>query len=369
MSEMYRADNVGSFLRPQALQRARADFRAGTITREELTRIEDEAILEVLQRQRDIGLHVFTDGEFRRTAFHNDLMETLDAFVPVEAPPVRRMWKGPGGYPQEEGATWAVARKLEPGPRFTANQSRFLLEHAPGPVKVAVPSANQFPALVYHPGISDKVYGSRSELLWDLVPIIRAELTALAEEGVAYIQLDAPRYSYFVDPEWRAWLQEQGIDPEAAFDEAIAADVASLEGVKRDGVTLAMHICRGNNQSKWYAEGGYDPIAEKLFNTVPVDRWLLEYDTDRAGTFEPLRYMPKGKVVVLGLLSSKDPRLETVDEVLRRIEEASRYVPVENLALSTQCGFASTAAGNLLTEDDQWRKLERVVEVVQRVWG
>ena len=142
-----------------------------------------------------------------------------------------------------------------------------------------------------------------------------------------------------------------------------------MEGVQRDGLTLAMHLCRGNNQSKWYAQGGYDAIAEKLFGTLTVDRWLLEYDTERAGTFEPLRFMPRGKMVVLGLISSKDPRLESMDEVLRRLEEAARYVPMEDLAISPQCGFASTAPGNLLTEDEQWRKLELVVEVARRAWG
>jgi 5-methyltetrahydropteroyltriglutamate--homocysteine methyltransferase len=153
------------------------------------------------------------------------------------------------------------------------------------------------------------------------------------------------------------------------FDEAIAADNACLQGMRRQGLTVALHVCRGNNESKWYAEGGYEPIAEKLFNTLAVDRFLLEYDTERAGTFEPLRFMPRDKQVVLGLVSSKDPRLESQDKLLRRIDEACRYVPLDNIALSPQCGFASTAAGNLLTEEEQWRKLELVVETVHKVWG
>ncbi len=153
------------------------------------------------------------------------------------------------------------------------------------------------------------------------------------------------------------------------FDEAIAADKSCLAGVHSPGLTVALHICRGNNESKWYAQGGYEPIAEKLFNSLAVDRFLLEYDTDRAGTFEPLRFMPPGKLVVLGLVSSKEPGLESQDSLLRRIDEACRYVPVDNLALSPQCGFAPTAAGNLLTEDQQWRKLERVAEIAQEVWG
>jgi 5-methyltetrahydropteroyltriglutamate--homocysteine methyltransferase len=181
--------------------------------------------------------------------------------------------------------------------------------------------------------------------------------------------VDEPRYSYYVDPRWRQHLRDLGEDPDTTFAEAIAADNACLEGVRRPGVTVAMHMCRGNNESKWYAEGGYEPIAEKLFSTLAVDRFLLEYDTARSGTFEPLRFMPRDKMVVLGLVSSKEAQLESQDALLRRIDEASRYVPIENLALSPQCGFASTAAGNLLTEDEQWRKLELVVETARKVWN
>ncbi|MCI0441142.1 MAG: hypothetical protein L0177_18725 [Chloroflexi bacterium] len=184
-----------------------------------------------------------------------------------------------------------------------------------------------------------------------------------------YIQIDAPRYSYYVDPRWRQHLRDLGEDPDRAFEEAVNADNACLDGARREGVTLAFHVCRGNNQSKWYAQGGYGPIAERLFGSLAVDRFLLEYDTERAGTFEPLRFVPQGKMVVLGLLSSKEPKLESQDDLLRRIDEAARYVPIERLALSPQCGFASTQAGNLLTEDEQWRKLELVVETARKVWG
>ena len=186
---------------------------------------------------------------------------------------------------------------------------------------------------------------------------------------MAYIQLDAPRYSYYVDAKWREHLRGLGEDPDKMFDEAVAADNHCVARIGKDGPTVALHICRGNNESKWYAEGGYEPIAEKLFGTLNVDRFLLEYDTDRAGTFEPLRFVPPGKDVVLGLISTKLPQPEYQDDLLRRIEEASQYVPLENLSLSPQCGFASTAAGNLLTEDEQWRKLELVVETARKVWG
>ena len=234
---------------------------------------------------------------------------------------------------------------------------------------MTVPSPNQFPQLSFQAGVTDPHYADRSELLWDIASIMKAELQALVNEGVPYVQVDAPRYSYYVDPTWRDHLRGLGQDPDSAFDEAVQADVSCFEGLRQEGVTVALHICRGNNQSKWYAQGGYEPIAEKLFNTLPVDRFLLEYDTERAGTFEPLRHMPGDKMVVLGLISTKDPTMESPDDLLRRINEASHYVPVERLALSPQCGFASTQAGNLLTEDQQWRKLELVVDTARKVWG
>jgi 5-methyltetrahydropteroyltriglutamate--homocysteine methyltransferase len=206
--------------------------------------------------------------------------------------------------------------------------------------------------------------------LWDIVPIIKSEVDALVRDGVRYIQIDAPRYSYYVDPKWRRYVRDQmGVDPEQALEEAIRVDNACLQVAKREGVIFAIHLCRGNNQSQWYAEGGYDPIAEKLFNQLDVDAFLLEYETERAGTFEPLRFVPRSKSIVLGLISSKVPQLEKQADLVRRIEEASRYVPLENLALSPQCGFASTIEGNRLTEDEQWQKLQLVVETARKVWG
>jgi 5-methyltetrahydropteroyltriglutamate--homocysteine methyltransferase len=186
---------------------------------------------------------------------------------------------------------------------------------------------------------------------------------------VKYIQIDAPRYSYFMDEKWRKWIRdEMKVEPDTLLEESIGADNACFHAARKPGVTLAIHLCRGNNRSHWYAEGGYDAIAEKLFGTMNVDRFLLEYDDERSGTFEPLRFVPKGKTVVLGLISSKRPQLENAEGLARRIEEASRFVPLENLALSPQCGFASTMEGNLLTEEDQWAKLGLVVETARRVW-
>ena len=369
MPEVYRADHVGSLLRPPEVKEARAAFQAGNLTREQLSDTEDQAILRTLERQRSVGVDIYTDGEFRRTGFQNDMVEALEGFVATEQPAVVRVWHGPGGEPREQGTRQVVGGKLRQLRRLTGLQASFLKEHAPGQVKMTVPSPSQFPAISFLPGTTDQFYPSRSDLLWELASIIKAEIAALVEDGVSYIQIDAPRYSYYIDPAWRQHLRELGEDPDKMFDEAIAADNSCVAGVQKPGLTVALHICRGNNESKWYAQGGYEPIAEKLFNSLAVDRFLLEYDTDRAGTFEPLRFMPPGKMVVLGLVSSKEPGLESQDSLLRRIDEACRYVAVDNLALSPQCGFASTAAGNLLTEDQQWRKLERVAETAQEVWG
>lgn len=369
MAGAYRADQVGSLLRPGEVKEARMAFRQGRISREQLAEVEDRAILQALERQRQAGIDVFTDGEFRRSSFQNDLAESVEGYVTVDRPSVVRIWQGPGGEPQEQGTTLVVGGKLRQLRRLTAHQTAFLKAHAPGPFKMTVPSPNQFPAISFQKGLTDRAYPTRSALLWDIVSIIKAEIAALVQEGVPYIQVDAPRYSYYVDPRWRQHLRDLGEDPDRAFEEAVKADNACLEGAQREGTTRAMHICRGNNQSKWYAQGGYEPIAERLFGTLAVDRFLLEYDTERAGTFEPLRFMPGDKMVVLGLVSTKVPQLESQDELLRRIEEASRYVPLERLALSPQCGFASTEAGNLLTEDQQWRKLELVVETARKVWG
>ena len=369
MPQVYRADHVGSLLRPPEVKEARAAFQAGNLTREGLTEVENRAILQALQRQRSAGVDIYTDGEFRRSLFTSDMAEAVEGFVTSEQPGGTLVWQGPGDELQRQGTRRVVGGKLRQVRRLTGLQAAFLNKHAPGQVKMTGPSPSFFTVGSFLPGTTDQFYPTRSGLLWGLGSIIKAEIAALVEDGISYIQIDAPRYSDYIDPIWRQNLRDLGEDPDKMFDEAIAADNSCLAGVQRPGLTVALHICRGNNESKWYAQGGYEPIAEKLFNTLAVDRFLLEYDTDRAGTFEPLRFMPPGKMVVLGLVSSKEPGLESQDSLLSRIDEACRYVPVDNLALSPQCGFASSAAGNLLTEDQQWRKLERVAETAQEVWG
>lgn len=367
----FRADHVGSLLRPKRLIDARHDPTTSLAT---LERLEDEAIREALGRQQAAGLGIFTDGEFRRAGFMSDFYESVEGLDRTGE--VQRAWTGArstiGGTSGvvSGGAAGIVVERVRQTKPLTSRELDFLLAHAPGPVKVTLPSANQFPAIAYKKGRSEAAYPTYSAFLWDIVPIIQREVARLAAAGVRYIQIDAPRYSYFIDPKWRRHVQdEMGLDPEAALDEAIRADNACLAGMRGTGPTVAIHLCRGNNRSQWYAEGGYDPIAEKLFTQLDVDLFLLEYESERAGTFQPLRFVPRDKGVVLGLVSTKVSALEAQPQLVARIEEASQYVPLENLAVSPQCGFASAMEGNLLTEDDQWRKLELVVSTARQVWG
>src|SRR5262245_46598542 len=351
---IYRADHVGSLLRPMELREAPGDVQT-----------QDKYVMDVLRRQKNLGFKIFTDGELRRRGFMTDFYDSVDGLDMDGS--IARAWQGGTAT---DRLTGLVVERIKQKKRLTKHEVDFLKQHAPGDIKMTMPTANQFPAIAYKKGLSERAYPTYSEFLWDLVPIFKSEIEALVNEGVSYIQIDAPRYSYYVDPKWRRYIRdEMGVDPEAALDEAIRVDNACLPHMSRDGVTLAIHLCRGNNQSQWYAEGGYDPIAEKLFNQLHVDTFLLEYESERAGTFEPLRFVPRGKTVVLGLVSSKIPQLETQGALIRRIEEAGRYVPLERLALSPQCGFASTIKGNLLTEDEQWSKLQLVVDTARQVWG
>src|SRR5262245_16278671 len=365
MAAKYRADHIGSFLRPAEILQA----RSANVGPEQLRALEDNHIRRVIERQKDLGFKIFTDGELRRGNFMSDFNDAVEGID--EGVAVARTWQtSTGASPRPSTGPGTVVGKIRQTRRLTAHEFTFIKQHSPGDIKVTLPTANQFPAIYYKKGISDKVYADHSTFLWDIVPIIKAEIRALTNEGAQYVQIDAPRYSYYIDPKWRNYIKnEMGLDPDQALDEAIRADNACLEGVRRAGVILAIHLCRGNNRSQWYAEGGYDAIAEKLFGQLNVDTFLLEYESERAGTFEPLRFVPRGKTVVLGLVSSKLSEMESQDHLAKRIDEASKYVPLENLALSPQCGFASTMEGNLLTEDQQWQKLKLVVDTAKRVWG
>lgn len=366
MPAQYRADHVGSFLRPPELLEARANAIKDP---QRLRALEDQHVQRVLDRQKELGFELATDGEFRRRNFMSDFTDAVEGFDLGDA--VARSWKaGEMKAAPVSSVTGIVTRKLRQTRPLTGHELPFLKKHCAAAIKMTLPSATQFPAISFKAGVTDKVYKDRSTLLSEIVEIMKSDLSKLSSEGVSYIQIDAPRYSYYMDLKWREWIRaELKMDPDAALDEAIKADNACFKAARRPGVTLAIHLCRGNNRSHWYAEGGYDAIAEKMFGTLDVDRFLLEYDDERSGTFAPLRFIPKGKTVVLGLVSSKVPQMEDPAVLEKRIQEAAQYVPMENLALSPQCGFASTAEGNLITEDRQWAKLKLVVDTARRVWG
>jgi 5-methyltetrahydropteroyltriglutamate--homocysteine methyltransferase len=366
----YRADQVGSLLRPPEVLQARAALAEGRMTADQLREIEDRAILAAFALQREVGLDIYSDGEYRRGSWAGDFSDSVEGYVPGP-PPVVMQWRGtdrPPPAPATRGGL-VIGEKLRQRHRLTGIETEFLAAHAPGPYKVTLPAASYMVARGFKPGITDKVYPTRADLLEDVVAIIRAEVVALVADGVAYIQLDNPHYPDYVDDDKREQWRASGIDPDKALLEDITADNACLTGFDRGGVILAMHLCRGNGRSAWHTSGGYDRIAEPVFSGIAVDRWLLEYDTDRSGGFEPLRFMPKNKQVVLGLITTKEGALESEDDILRRIDEAAAFFPTENLALSPQCGFASVAEGNLLTRDDQKRKLELVVSTAQKAWG
>jgi 5-methyltetrahydropteroyltriglutamate--homocysteine methyltransferase len=381
MSISVRAEHIGSFLRPVELLEARNQPHADP---ERVRALEDAHIKRVISRQKELGFQVFTDGETRRRNFMSDFTEAVAGFDLADATP--RSWYSeldrlpangdgnarPGSHPDVNVSRVAgvVTAKLQPVRRLTGHELSFLLQHSPGPIKMTLPSVTQFPAISFKRGVTDRVYKDHSELLWAIVDVMKAELAQLSREGVNYIQIDAPRYSYYIDPKWREWIRrEMQVEPSHLLDESIRADNAVLDAARRPGVTLGLHLCRGNNRSHWYAEGGYDAIADKLFGGINVDRFLLEYDDERSGTFAPLRFVPSGKTVVLGLVSSKRPQLESGDALMRKIQQAATYVPLERLALSPQCGFASTMEGNLLTEEEQWAKMRLVMETAHRVWG
>jgi 5-methyltetrahydropteroyltriglutamate--homocysteine methyltransferase len=384
MASKYRADQVGSFLRSQELKDAHAAHLRGELPIERLREIEDREILRVLELQKQVGLGVVSDGEYRRGGWASDFQDAMDGYVPG-APPVTMTWHSPSATaataatldaappPSPTGAAFVshvIGQKLRQKRRLTEHEVGFLEQHASGPFKMTMPAATYVVTRGYKPGVTDQAYGSRTELLSDAAGIINNELKALAAEGVPYLQLDNPHYPDYISEDRRDQWRGLGVDPDQALHDDIAADNASLAGLDRSKITVGMHLCRGNGpMGRWHTAGGYERIAEQVFGGIDVDRFLLEYDSERAGGFEPLRFMPRGKLVVLGLVTTKSGELESQEVLLRRIDEASKYVPLEDLALSPQCGFASTLVGNPLSWDEQRRKLELVVDTARKVWG
>jgi len=370
MTTEYHAEHVGSLLRPPWLLEARESFTKGTLSKEALREAEDRAITEHLAMQEAAGLRVFTDGEARRDSWRAGLIEALDGLVPAFRP--MKWYRDGKEVPLEEiGAEGvAAAAKLTRKQDLTSTEAAFMTEHAPGTFKITMISSSMG-GMIWHPEISAAVYPTLASLIEDLMPLQLAEIDRLVAQGVRWIQLDSLAYNRVFDTGKEDNVRG-GLSPQQLLDATVNVDATIVRAVKQahPEVTVGLHICRGNARSAYGGQGSYEAVAERLFNEVPVDRFLLEYDTERAGGFEPLRFVPKdGPTIVLGLVTTKVPQLEDPAELLRRIEEASRYVPVENLALSPQCGFASGAAGNLITFDDQRRKLELVTSTAQQVWG
>ncbi|MGY1595124.1 5-methyltetrahydropteroyltriglutamate--homocysteine S-methyltransferase [Geodermatophilus sp. SYSU D00708] len=366
----FRADHVGSLLRPQRLLDARASAAAGEIDAAELRGIEDEAIADVVRLQEDVGLRTATDGEFRRATWHMDFIYAIGGITKVEGQGRPVHFRNADGSMDWTPAGLHVDGPLridEPifGADFGYLQSVVSERQTP---KLTIPS----PSMVHYRGgaaaIDPAVYPDE-DAFWDALSAAYAsQVRGIAAQGCTYLQLDDTSLAYLNDPAQRAELAEQGRDAEHQHERYIRQINAALAG-RPEGLTVTTHMCRGNFRSSWVAEGGYDFVAEALFGGLEVDGFFLEYDDARSGGFEPLRFVPPGKRVVLGLVTSKRPQLEDKDTLKRRIDEAAKYVPMEQLCLSPQCGFSSTVEGNALTRDDQIAKLRLVVETAQEVWG
>jgi 5-methyltetrahydropteroyltriglutamate--homocysteine methyltransferase len=366
----FRADHVGSLLRPPALTRARAEFKAGRIDGDELRSVEDEAILDVMALQRDAGLQTVTDGEFRRTSWHMDFIYALDGIEQVSGESIHVQFRSDEGEFDYAPPAMRVAGTVALPETIFANAFTFVRDNAQAgqTPKLTIPS----PSMVHYRGgnssLDSSVYPDPDTFWDDLTAAYAAQVRGVYELGCRYLQLDDTSLAYVNDPAQRAHIQEIGGDPDHLHEQYIANLNRALAD-KPEDLVITTHLCRGNNQSMWAAEGGYDFVAEALFGDLDVNGYFLEFDDERSGGFAPLRFVPAGKHVVLGLVTTKRPELEDRDLLKRRIEEASQYVDIDQLCLSPQCGFSSTEEGNKLSIDEEQAKLELIVEVAEDVWG
>ena len=358
----YRSDVIGSLLRPAYLKEARKKRDSGELTHVEFKKIEDRAVNEAIDMQLQAGLAVITDGEMRRYAFYGHLVDAVEGYDKFGG------WAIP--FHDDQGNEVVIKRpvvvsKLRRVRPLCEEEFVYLRAKTEHPAKVTIISAQQ--AAAYFDAEKSKgAYSTIDAYLSDLVDILKTEVEELIRLGCTYIQIDSPQYTGSLDPSIREGYRKRGNDPDKLLDRCIELDNAVIGN--HPGVTFGLHMCRGNNQSKYYASGSYDPIAS-VFERTKFNNFLLEYDDDRSGGFEPLKHVPEDRTVVLGLVTSKKPKLESKDELKQRIDEASKYVPMDRLALSTQCGFASTEEGNLLTATDQDAKLKLVAETAKEVWG
>ena len=358
-----RSDVVGSLLRPDYLRNAHAQLERGELTPAACKQVEDRAVDAAVAMQQQAGLDVVTDGEMRRYAFYGHLVEALEGFDKYSGWSIT--------FRDGEGREAALQRpvvveKLKWRRQMAVEEFTYLRGRTTAPVKVTLLSAQQA-AAYYDPDKSRSAYATRDAYLADLVDFTRREIAELKRLGCEYIQIDAPQYAALLDETIREGYRQRGSDPNALLAASVELDNAIIEG--HMGITFGIHICRGNHRSMFYASGGYDRIAEQVFGRSKFDRFLLEYDDERSGTFAPLRFVPEGRVVVLGLVSSKLARMETRENLKARISEASAIVPLDRLALSPQCGFASTHEGNRISADVQRQKLELVAQTAREVWG
>ena len=374
MTPPFRADHVGSLLRPEKLKQARERFlgpqtptsNLGPHDHVELKAIEDACVREVVAMQERVGLRAVTDGEFRRRSWWLELILGWEGFEADRTGSAKLKWRNEAGVTQGF-SDLKVTGKIRWRPSAVVRAFSFLKESTRAVPKVTLPAPN---CVHYYTGGKLGAYGQDADAFWsDLVAAYREEIRALVQAGARYIQLDDTSIAFICDPQHREYVKSWGVDPQALLLKYAEVINAAAESVP-DDVTITLHQCRGNREGNWAAEGGYDPVAEVLFNRIEVDGYFLEYDTARAGGFEPLRLLPKGrKRVVLGLVSSKRPQLEDKSLLVRRIEQASKFAPLEQLALSPQCGFASSIRGNPLGEAEQEAKLARIVEVADHIWG
>jgi 5-methyltetrahydropteroyltriglutamate--homocysteine methyltransferase len=361
----YRSDVIGSLLRPDYLKEARKQREAGTIDNAAFKKIEDRAVDEAIDLQKQASLDVVTDGEMRRYAFYGHFIDSVEGFDKYGG------WAIP--FRDEQGDELVLKRpvvvsRLKRIRPMCTEEFTYARARADRPVKGTLINAQQA-AAYYDVEKSKAAYASIEPYLADIVDILRTEIAELLRLGCTYIQLDAPQYAALLDPSIREGYRKRGTDPDKLLDRCIEMDNAVIgDFLGRPGVTFGVHMCRGNNQSKFYASGDYEPIAS-VFERTKFERFLLEYDDDRSGGFEPLRHVPGDRTVVLGLVTSKKPALESKSTLKSRIDEASRYIALERLALSTQCGFASTEQGNALTRSDEEAKLRLVGDVAREVWG
>jgi 5-methyltetrahydropteroyltriglutamate--homocysteine methyltransferase len=360
----FRADHVGSLLRPAALRTARARRERGEIEPAELAAIEDQEIASVIRRQEEIGLQSATDGEFRRAFWNYDFLGRLDG---VEAYLGERKIAFAGRQPKPMMLR-VTGRLGSFSDHPMLEHFKFLQAHARAIPKMTIPSPSSLHFRYGRDAVPVDIYPQMEDFYHDLGECYRKAVRAFADAGCRYLQLDEVNFTYLCDPKLRELVVNRGEDPDELPHTYARMINAAFSAVPAD-MTKAMHLCRGNFQSTFVASGGYEPVAEILFNEIGVDAYFMEYDTDRAGGFEPLRFVPKGKMVVLGIVTSKSGTLESKDALKRRIDEAGKDAAIDQLCLSPQCGFASTEEGNLLTEAEQWAKLRRVVEVADEVWG